>query len=123
MNKIVIYGRGTKVSGITIIVGKRIRQYRLKAGLSQDVLAEKAELHGTYIGQLERGEKNPTLESLEKVARALKLPLEALVKNIIPGEGVNQAAEEGYDLISSLPYSEQEALLEVIKRIINYRDM
>ena len=94
------------MSEISIVVGQRIRQYRQQAGLSQNGLAEKAELHATYIGQLERGEKNPSLESLEKVARALKLPIEALVKNITPDERVNRAAEERYDLINSLPYSE-----------------
>jgi transcriptional regulator with XRE-family HTH domain len=111
------------LSDISKIVGERIRHYRHKAGLSQDELAEKAELHGTYIGQLERGEKNATLESIEKVARALKLPLEALVENITTGADVNRAAVEGYNLINSLPYSEQEVLLDVIKRIVNYRNM
>ena len=60
-------------------IGSRIRSARKSAGMSQEELAEKAGLHNTYIGQLERGEKNATLESIEKVSRALEIPLEIVV--------------------------------------------
>ena len=42
---------------IAKIIGERLRAYRIQKGWSQEILAEKAELHHTYIGQLERGEK------------------------------------------------------------------
>ena len=64
------------MSDIAKSVGQRIRNYRNKLGLSQERLAELAGCHPTYIGQVERGEKNASLESIEKISSALKLPLE-----------------------------------------------
>ena len=57
------------MSDIAKIIGERIRSYRTRKGLSQDALGEIADTHGKYIGQLERGEKNATLESVGKIAR------------------------------------------------------
>lgn len=111
------------MSQIAKTVGERIRRSRNTVGLSQNELAEKAGLHGTYIGQLERGEKNATLESIERVARALNMPIEALVENIVMGDGVNQTAVESYNLISSLPHTDQEVLLDLMKRTIAYKNM
>lgn len=51
---------------IAKIIGDRIRAYRNQKGWSQEYLAEKAEVHHTYIGQLERGEKNATIESISR---------------------------------------------------------
>lgn len=51
--------------------GKRVRELREKKGISQERLGQIAKLHRTYIGMIERGEKNITLENIEKVADAL----------------------------------------------------
>jgi transcriptional regulator with XRE-family HTH domain len=50
---------------------KRVRELRDRKGISQERLSELAGLHRTYIGMIERAEKNITLVNLEKVARAL----------------------------------------------------
>lgn len=55
--------------------GRKVRELRAAAGLSQEALAEKAGLHRTYIGMIERAEKNITLANIEKIARALGAPL------------------------------------------------
>ncbi|AUS98015.1 transcriptional regulator [Clostridium thermosuccinogenes] len=107
---------------IAIIVGERVRHYRNKAGFSQDELAQKAGLHYTYIGQIERGEKNATLESIAKIAYALQVPLEVLFENIVTGNTDNPFASEAYSLISSLPLTEQKMLLDLIKQIIAYKN-
>lgn len=60
--------------------GQRVRNERLKQGFSQEELAEKASLHRTYIGMIERAEKNITLINIEKIARALEVSLEELLK-------------------------------------------
>ena len=59
-------------SAITIGLGKRIRQRRMQLGLSQERLGEVAGLHRTYIGAVERGEKNLTVVTLCRIANALK---------------------------------------------------
>lgn len=60
--------------------GEKIREERLKQSLSQEKLAERAGVHRTYIGMIERAEKNITLASIEKIAKALGLKMEYLIK-------------------------------------------
>ena len=59
------------MSEIAKTIGQRVRNYRIDKGLSQEKLAELSGCHPTYIGQVERGEKNATLESIEKQHRQL----------------------------------------------------
>ena len=63
------------MSDITTIVGQRIRTRRQQLGYSQELASEKAGLHPTYIGQVERGEKNLTIKSIEKICIALDYPI------------------------------------------------
>ena len=60
---------------ITEKVGLRIRQLRKIAGLTQAKLAESADLSNNYIGAIERGQRSPTLDTLEKIAIALTVPV------------------------------------------------
>ena len=55
--------------------GHRVRELRTRAGLSQEGLAERAELHWTYVGGIERGERNPSLINITYLARALGVSL------------------------------------------------
>ena len=59
--------------------GKRIREERLLLDLSQERLAELAKVHRTYIGMIERGEKNITLTNIEKLSKALGISLKDLL--------------------------------------------
>ena len=58
--------------------GEQVRKIRLSKGWSQEELAQEANLHRTYIGMIERAEKNITLLSIEKVASALKVEVSSL---------------------------------------------
>lgn len=60
--------------------GQKIREERSSQGLSQEDLAAKAGVHRTYIGMIERAEKNITLENIEKLAMALNITLAELFK-------------------------------------------
>lgn len=51
--------------------GRAVRRRRRELDLSQEELAERAELHRTYVSSIERGERNPSLENIEKLAKAL----------------------------------------------------
>jgi transcriptional regulator with XRE-family HTH domain len=53
--------------------GKHLRELRLKHNLTQEELADKAGMHFTYVGQIERGLRNPSLVNLEKLAKALRV--------------------------------------------------
>ncbi len=54
---------------ILVTFGERVRKFRKEKGLSQEQLAFKADLHRTYIGMIERAEKNITLLNIEKIAK------------------------------------------------------
>jgi transcriptional regulator with XRE-family HTH domain len=59
--------------------GKRVQEERIKRGISQEKLGELAKVHRTYIGMIERAERNITLTSMEKIAKALKIDIRDLV--------------------------------------------
>lgn len=62
-----------------VLFGKRLRELRLERKISQEKLAEIADLHRNYVGVLERGGQNPSLDAICKLARALKVrPAELL---------------------------------------------
>lgn len=65
---------------ILIDFGKRVKQLRLKKGLTQIQLANKGDFDRNYIGMIERGERNPSLLSLQRLANALEVDLSLLVK-------------------------------------------
>lgn len=65
---------------ILIKFGQRVRQLRKEKNLSQEELSFKAELHRTYIGMIERAEKNITLVNIEKIANALETSIDNLLK-------------------------------------------
>jgi transcriptional regulator with XRE-family HTH domain len=67
---------------ILVKFGKKVREERKKLGYSQEVLAEKAGVHRTYIGMIERGEKNITLANIQKVSKALKVKISELTKGL-----------------------------------------
>lgn len=69
-----------KKEPILIKFGNKLRKERMKRNLSQEQLAELADVHRTYIGMLERAEKNVTLKNLEKIAKALNMKLSKLVE-------------------------------------------
>lgn len=60
---------------VLIKFGKKVREERARLRLSQEELASRAGVHRTYIGMIERAEKNITLENIEKIAKALKISI------------------------------------------------
>jgi transcriptional regulator with XRE-family HTH domain len=64
------------------VLGETIRSYRKNVGMSQEKLAEKADLHHNYIGELERGEKAASIDTLVKIAKALGVRVRDLVHEL-----------------------------------------
>lgn len=58
--------------------GERVRELRLAKGLSQEELAFKSGVHRTYLGGIERGERNPSLKNITAIAKALDVTLSEL---------------------------------------------
>ena len=61
------------MSNLLQTFSQNVRALRLAAGLSQEQLAELAGLHRTYIGSIERGERNVSLQNVERIAAALRV--------------------------------------------------
>lgn len=64
------------------VVGETIRTYRKRASLTQEKLAERADLHHNFIGEVERGNMEISLGSLLKIAKALGVRVTDLVRNL-----------------------------------------
>ncbi len=65
-----------------VCFGKVLREIRKAKGLSQEALAFESGYHPTYIGQLERGKKSPSLRTIMKVAKVLEIPASELLKRV-----------------------------------------
>ena len=109
---------------IVSALGKRIRAERLKAGLSQEKLAYLAECHPTYIGQIERGEKNATVLSIYKIASALEIPISSLFELIDPGDrsGDSDIPLKCYEMLIEKSKAEQEQIFRIICEMEKYKN-
>jgi len=63
---------------ISKVFGNNVRRQRLAEGISQEQLAALTKLHRTYIGGIERGERNPSLVNISKIAKAFNVPITTL---------------------------------------------
>lgn len=102
------------------IIGQRIRNYRTVKKLSQEKLAELCGCHPTYVGQIERGEKNATLESIAKISSALDVPLSQLFEKL-GGNCTDTVALKCYEFVASKSDTEQEQLYKMLLEMDNYK--
>lgn len=101
------------------ILGKRIRTERESRKYTREKLNELSGLHTTYIGQVERGEKNISIITLSKIAVALDIPMDQLLENILPIEqNESNYPSVCYNLILEQPLARQKELLSIINSII-----
>lgn len=68
------------VGNLQKTVGRNLRAYRMERGLSQEAFAEVLGVHRTYMGGVERGERNLTLKSVERMAEKLEIEVLELMK-------------------------------------------
>ncbi|HAL05855.1 MAG TPA: transcriptional regulator [Brevundimonas sp.] len=66
---------------IVVRLGKRVRELRIAAGLSQEELAFRADMKRSYVSDLERGTRNPSVRALERLAIALGVAASALLED------------------------------------------
>jgi len=114
------------MSDIAKIIGQRVRNYRNQSNLSQEKLAEAAGLHPTYIGQIERGEKNVTIESIAKISEALNLPLSKLFEKLDSRVGEDTSINiplQCYEFLMSKSPAEQEQLFKILLETDKYKQL
>lgn len=105
---------------ISAELGIRIRHYRKEKQITQEQLAEICGMHPTYIGQLERGEKNATIESIYRIAKGLNISISKLVENMENLEGsMYDIPNSIYQQLIMLPHDKQQDIQDILQRIIN----
>ena len=110
------------MSEIAKAIGQRIRNYRTARGLSQEKLADLCGCHPPYIGQLERGEKNATIESIDKIATALDVSLSKLFDKLGGrDDGSRDIPLECYEFLSAKTKEEQEQLYRILLEMDKYK--
>lgn len=101
-------------------LGNRIRLYRKQLHLSQEGLAELCNFHPAYIGQLERGEKNATLESLHKLSQGLGISMAKLLEDIdLVDSAPGNASLEVYRKLMQLSAKDQQKVALIVTEIID----
>ena len=80
------------MSNIVRSVGRRVRELRTRAGMTQERLAERAAISVSFLSMIERGERSPHLETLDRLATGLCVPVETLFREDLEGFDFEQLA-------------------------------
>jgi transcriptional regulator with XRE-family HTH domain len=97
------------------LIGNNIRIFRQKSGLSQEQLALQSGMNTSYIGQIERGEKNPTIRTLEKIATTLGISFIDLISSTDLQKGVIRNQDQQYLAILTLE-DIKKCIREILKK-------
>jgi transcriptional regulator with XRE-family HTH domain len=111
------------MSKIAELVGRKIREYRTSKGLSQEELAHRAGLHTAHLGQIERGEKSPTIDSLDKIVAALGITFEELFSfEYAPVEEAKETiTDKVVSCLNTMSISEQKDIYKTIKLLMKWK--
>ncbi len=104
-----------------VMLGKRIREERMKLNLTQETLAEDVDLTTAYIGQIERGERNLTLENLVKVSNRLGVSVDYLLSDSLLIE-TDTSIISISKLLNGRTLKEKEMAISILKTLFSYMD-
>lgn len=103
---------------LTLAVSARIKYLRLTKSMSQEDLALRAEINPAYFGQVERGLKCPTIDTLYKIATALDVSLSELLRtDALPMSAIGQDRRL-QELMSRIPKNKREQVLKILEDLI-----
>lgn len=102
-------------------LGGRIRVERITHQLTQERLAEKANISVSYLGQIERGERKPSLETTVAIANCLGVTVDYLLSDSYLGEPKTLVDELNF-LVRERPESDLKTIIEVTKTLLKNRD-
>ncbi|MGN1319194.1 MAG: helix-turn-helix domain-containing protein [Lachnospirales bacterium] len=113
------------MSKVSENLGIRIRSFRKKQGISQEELAFKSSISTTYLGQIERAEKSPTVEVLDKLANALEISIYDLFlfDEEIKTQNNNTTLNKINAQLSTLSEKEQAEVLKLIKNVKAFKNL
>jgi transcriptional regulator with XRE-family HTH domain len=107
-------------------IGQRIRGLRRRRGMTQEDMADRSGLHWTYIGGLERGERNPTLTTLKRISDGLSVTLVDLLSKDVTGAPLTPREKKEGRLLRMLRRGKDGALLDLatglVRETIHWKD-
>ncbi|WP_333861564.1 helix-turn-helix domain-containing protein [Clostridium sp.] len=104
-----------------IALGKRIREERLKLRLTQEKLAEDVDVSSSYVGQIERGEKSVTLDTLIRITKRLGVTVDYLLKDSVNMEN-NNFIDQIKQLLQGRNIKQKQMALDVLKVMLSHMD-
>ncbi len=107
---------------VYVLIGKRARQERNRVGLTQEELAEKARIHPSFLGQIERGTKKASLVTIQRIAGALGLSDEQLFcenASNAKDRKLSEYQQKVLGLMEHLPVNDQKFLYKTTKELYN----
>lgn len=101
-------------------LGNRIKEKRMELGLSQDNLAEICNLSTSFIGVIERSEKRASVETIVKIANAMKVTMDYLFSDSINYDN-SYDIDKAHELISDMDENEAEYAIEMLNTFREFR--
>lgn len=99
-------------------IGRRIREERIKRGWTQEHLAEKVGLHLSFIGQLERGFKKPSVQTVKNIATIFGIKAGALFDEELPAQKPYPLEKRFTDLVRDRSKEQQDFLYQTLRQLI-----
>jgi len=108
---------------IGVVIGQRIRNHRKRRGISQEELAHLSNFSVSFIGEVERAEKSPSLENLHKICRALEITIQELFEQVEPANKSKEAEtiSNVVNQIQPLPLKDLLTINQMIELMFKFR--
>jgi len=103
-------------------LGKRIRAERRKQDLTQEKLAEMADISESFMGHIERGGRTLSIETLAKLANALKLNIEYILSGEYSYQP-NMLPQEVFDALNKMSSNQRKVFLDIMKTLAAHPEM
>ena len=111
-------------SNFSTYLGDRLREIRQSRAMSQEQLALSAELTSAYVGQVERGSKNVTAHTLNKICKALNISLsEFFVADSTQDKNIDTVSNQILHQLHGKSESEKQAILKMVKLVFSIKNM
>lgn len=111
------------MSRISLIIGKRIREYRNAKGISQEELSLRSNMNTSHLGQIERGEKSPTLDTIEKLVNSLGITFEDLFSlKLVSSSNEEPSIERIISYLRIMTSAEQNDVLKLVKMLNRWKN-
>lgn len=104
------------------LLGKRIREERQKLNLTQEKIAESIDISDSYIGQIERGERSLTLDTLVRLANKLGVTIDYLLQDSMGQVTNDQTVNQFSQIIHGRSPKQKQMALDVIKMMFSHVD-